>query len=197
MLLDGVRRNFVNKAELIETVSLRLGGDKRQTASTVDAVLETITRSVVKGEKVVLTGFGVFEKRERAARTARNPATGESVKVKKTSVPRFRAGTNFKEYVSGTRRLAKQATPAKTTSAAPGRAGAAERAESAGVSGASATATAGRTTAGRATAGRATAARKPTGASAAVSSAAGTSATRTSARAAAGKAAAAPRPAGR
>jgi DNA-binding protein HU-beta len=102
----------VNKAQLVEAVSARLGEDKKRTAATVEAVLDTVYRTVQKGEKVALTGFGVFEKRDRAARTARNPATGEKVRVKKTSVPTFRAGQEFKSVVNGSKKLPKVA-PAK------------------------------------------------------------------------------------
>jgi DNA-binding protein HU-beta len=113
----------VNKAQLVEALSTRLGEDKKRTAATVDAFLDTVYRTVQKGEKVALTGFGVFEKRDRAARTARNPATGEKVRVKKTSVPAFRAGQEFKNVVNGSKKLPKVApakaaaksTPAKTT----------------------------------------------------------------------------------
>jgi DNA-binding protein HU-beta len=113
----------VNKAQLVEALSTRLGEDKKRTAATVDALLDTVYRTVQKGEKVALTGFGVFEKRDRAARTARNPATGEKVRVKKTSVPAFRAGQEFKNVVNGSKKLPKiapakaaaKATPAKTT----------------------------------------------------------------------------------
>jgi DNA-binding protein HU-beta len=97
----------VNKAQLIEALSARLGDDKKRIAATVEALLDTVYRTVQKGEKVALTGFGVFEKRERAARTARNPATGEKVKVKKTSVPAFRAGQEFKKVVNGSKKLPK------------------------------------------------------------------------------------------
>jgi DNA-binding protein HU-beta len=89
----------VNKAELIEALSGRLGDRKSATAA-LDAVLSEIQNAVTKGDKVSITGFGVFEKRVRAARTARNPRTGEAVKVKKTSVPAFRAGASFREMVS-------------------------------------------------------------------------------------------------
>jgi DNA-binding protein HU-beta len=113
----------VNKAQLVEALSTRLGEDKKRTAATVDAFLDTVYRTVQKGEKVALTGFGVFEKRDRAARTARNPATGEKVRVKKTSVPAFRAGQEFKNVVNGSKKLPKvapakaaaKATPAKST----------------------------------------------------------------------------------
>ena len=113
----------MNKAQLVEALSTRLGEDKKRVATTVDAFLDTVYRTVQKGEKVALTGFGVFEKRDRAARTARNPATGEKVRVKKTSVPAFRAGQEFKNVVNGSKKLPKvapakaaaKATPAKST----------------------------------------------------------------------------------
>jgi len=113
----------VNKAELIEALAGRLG-DKRSATSALDAVLAEIQAAVAKGDKVAITGFGVFEKRVRAARTARNPRTGEAVKVKKTSVPAFRAGASFKEMVASGRvpKAAKAAAPAKkaaTAKAAP------------------------------------------------------------------------------
>jgi DNA-binding protein HU-beta len=71
---------------------------------------------VTKGDKVAITGFGVFEKRVRGARTARNPRTGEAVKVKKTSVPAFRAGASFREMVASGK--VPKATPAKKAAAA-------------------------------------------------------------------------------
>jgi DNA-binding protein HU-beta len=115
----------VNKAELIEALSGRLGDRKSATAA-LDAVLAEIQNAVTKGDKVSITGFGVFEKRVRAARTARNPRTGESVKVKKTSVPAFRPGASFKELVAAGRvpkatkaaaAPAKKAAPAKAVKA--------------------------------------------------------------------------------
>jgi len=111
----------VNKAELIEALSGRLG-DRKSAINALDAVLAEIQNTVVKGDKVAITGFGVFEKRVRAARTARNPRTGESVKVKKTSVPAFRPGASFKELVASGKlpkvAAAAKAAPAKTTTAA-------------------------------------------------------------------------------
>src|SRR5512135_364582 len=75
----------VNKAELIEVISDHLG-DRRAAKHAVEAVVDTITRTVAKGEKVAISGFGVFERLERPARIARNPATGAQVRVRKTSV---------------------------------------------------------------------------------------------------------------
>jgi DNA-binding protein HU-beta len=89
----------VNKAQLIEALANRLG-DKRAASAALDAVLAEIQAAVTKGDRVAITGFGAFEKRVRGARTARNPRTGEAVKVKKTSVPAFRAGAGFKEMVA-------------------------------------------------------------------------------------------------
>jgi DNA-binding protein HU-beta len=111
----------VNKAELIEALSARLG-DKKSANAALDAVLAEIQAAVTKGDKVAITGFGVFEKRIRGARTARNPRTGEAVKVKKTSVPAFRAGASFREMVASGKvpkvaAAAKKAVATKTTTA--------------------------------------------------------------------------------
>lgn len=166
----------MNKAQLVEALSTRLGEDKKRTAATVDALLDTVYRTVQKGEKVALTGFGVFEKRDRAARTARNPATGEKVRVKKTSVPAFRAGQEFKNVVNGSKKLPKiapakaaaKATPGKSTTTrttaakatatkAPARKTAAKSAPAKRT-----TAKATRTTAAKTTAAKTTAAKKTT-----------------------------------
>jgi len=96
----------VNKAQLVEAIQDKLGG-RQQAAEAVDVVLDAIVRSVVAGERVSVTGFGSFEKVDRPARYARNPQTGERVRVRKTSVPRFRAGAGFKELVSGAKKLPK------------------------------------------------------------------------------------------
>jgi DNA-binding protein HU-beta len=104
-----------NKAQFIQLLAERLDGDKKRAAQALDAVIDTVYANVAKGERVALTGFGVFEKRERAARMARNPATGAAVRVKKTAVPAFRAGAEFKAITSGARKVAK--APAKKASA--------------------------------------------------------------------------------
>lgn len=96
----------MNKAQLVEAVADQLGG-RKAAADAVDAVLDTIVRAVVAGDRVSVTGFGSFEKVDRPARYARNPQTGERVRVKKTSVPRFRAGQGFKDLVSGAKKLPK------------------------------------------------------------------------------------------
>ena len=118
----------MNKAQFIEALATRLGSDKKAAGNALDAVLDEIYSVVVKGEKLALTGFGSFEKRDRGARVARNPATGASVRVKKTSVPAFRAGAEFKAVVSGAKKLPKplakkaaaavKAAPARRSTAA-------------------------------------------------------------------------------
>ncbi|AOS93118.1 MULTISPECIES: HU family DNA-binding protein [Mycobacterium] len=95
----------MNKAELIDVLTQKLNTDRRQATAAVENVVDTIVRAVHKGDSVTITGFGVFEQRRRAARVARNPRTGETVKVKPTSVPAFRPGAQFKAVVSGAQRL--------------------------------------------------------------------------------------------
>ena len=118
---------YVNKAQLIDKLSTQLGS-KKAAADAVDAVVDTITRAVASGERVAITGFGAFEKVARPARTGRNPRTGAAVKIKKTTVPKFRPGQGFKDVVSGAKKLPKvavsaartvtgTATPAKKTTA--------------------------------------------------------------------------------
>ncbi|MCZ7433876.1 HU family DNA-binding protein [Streptomyces sp. WMMC1477] len=96
----------MNKAQLVEAIQDKLGG-RQQAADAVDHVLDAIVRTVCAGERVSVTGFGSFEKVQRPARYARNPQTGERVRVKKTAVPRFRAGQGFKDLVSGEKKLPK------------------------------------------------------------------------------------------
>ncbi|WP_407685659.1 HU family DNA-binding protein [Mycobacterium sp. HUMS_1102779] len=95
----------MNKAELIDVLTEKMGSDRRHATAAVENVVDTIVRAVHKGDSVTITGFGVFEQRRRAARVARNPRTGETVKVKPTSVPAFRPGAQFKAVVSGAQRL--------------------------------------------------------------------------------------------
>ncbi|KWW99629.1 HU family DNA-binding protein [Carbonactinospora thermoautotrophica] len=98
----------MNKSQLIDVLAERFGS-KRAAGEAVEGVLEEITRAVVSGERVSISGFGVFERVERPARYARNPATGERVRVKETAVPRFKPSQSFKDYVSGARQLPAEA----------------------------------------------------------------------------------------
>jgi DNA-binding protein HU-beta len=119
----------MNKAELIDVLTDKLGTDRRQATAAVENVVDTIVRAVHKGDSVTITGFGVFEQRRRAARVARNPRTGETVKVKPTSVPAFRPGAQFKAVVSGAQRLPAEGPAVKRgATAAPARKAAVKKA---------------------------------------------------------------------
>src|ERR671910_2567903 len=115
-------REAMNKAQLIEALADHYNGSKAEAAKALNAVVETITRKTAAGEKVSITGFGVFEKVSRAARMVRNPRTGERKKAKATAVPRFRAGSDLKAFVSGAKKLPKptgrKAAAAKTAAGA-------------------------------------------------------------------------------
>ena len=103
----------MNKAELIDAVAGRLGHSKRDVTDIVDAFIEETKKAVVRGEKVAVSGFGVFESQARKARLGRNPRTGETVKIKATKLPKFRPGTEFKAVVSGAKKIVSKSAPAK------------------------------------------------------------------------------------
>ena len=106
----------MNKQQLVDAVGERLG-DRKAAAVAVEAVLDTVTGALAEGERVSIFGFGVFEKVDRAARTARNPSTGGTVQVPATSVPRFRAGQALKDAVNG--RSSRPAARRSTEAAGP------------------------------------------------------------------------------
>ena len=97
----------MNKSELIDALAARYEGNRKQASHALESVLDTITREVAKGEKVAITGFGSFEKAVRNARWVRNPQTGERMKSKKKSVPKFSAGKELKDVISGAKKLPK------------------------------------------------------------------------------------------
>jgi DNA-binding protein HU-beta len=106
-----LRREDVNKGQLIEELEKKLGS-KNKAAEALEAVLDVIIRQVATGDKdgngkVGITGFGTFQRVSRAARIGRNPRTGERVKIKKTVVPKFKAGTAFCTNVADPRTLPK------------------------------------------------------------------------------------------
>ena len=116
----------MNKTDLINQLAERLDGDKKAAQAAVEGFIDLVQREVQKGRNVSISGFGVFEKRARAARTARNPRTGEAVKVKKTTVPAFRPGKYFKDVIAGSVKLPKptgKPTSARAAAAADGREG--------------------------------------------------------------------------
>ncbi len=89
----------MNKADLIERISQELGG-RAEATTAIEVIVDTILREVAAGGSVGITGFGTFERIDRAPRTGRNPRTGEPVPIDATSAPRFRPGTYFKHVVS-------------------------------------------------------------------------------------------------
>ncbi|SEO77617.1 HU family DNA-binding protein [Trujillonella endophytica] len=93
----------MNKSDLIAKMAERLDGDRTTAVAAVNGVLEEIESSVARGERVSLTGFGTFEGRERAARTGRNPRTGEAIQLDASVVPVFRAGTGFRALLTEAR----------------------------------------------------------------------------------------------
>ena len=105
----GKKGSTVNRADLVEKVAATLNVSKKDATAAVDAVFDGIVAAVAKGDKVAISGFGIFKKNARKARTARNPRTGATVKVAATSVPKFTAGAEFKAYVSGKKKAAKAA----------------------------------------------------------------------------------------
>lgn len=91
----------MNKTELINVVSEKLGTTKKATGEVVDTIVEVITETVASGEEVSITGFGKFSVSERAAREGRNPATGETIKIAASKAPKFKASKTLKDAVNG------------------------------------------------------------------------------------------------
>lgn len=91
----------MNKSELIDSIAEATGESKRTVQDVLEATIDQVQRQVKQGEKVSLPGFGTFERRHRAARTARNPQTGEPINVAASDVPAFKPGAGFKSFVSG------------------------------------------------------------------------------------------------
>ncbi len=89
----------MNKQALAEWVHAKLGGTKVQAEEIVDGMFEAIVGTMKKGGEVSIAGFGIFSVKPRAARMARNPKTGEAVKVPATKVPKFRAAKALKDAV--------------------------------------------------------------------------------------------------
>ena len=90
----------MNKTELLSNVAKESSVKKGDVEDIVEALLNTVMAEVAKGEKVQITGFGTFERKERGARTVRNPRTGEDMKVPPSKSPSFSSGSVFKEKVN-------------------------------------------------------------------------------------------------
>ena len=89
----------MNKTELVKVVSTQAELTQKDAAKAVDALVETISNTLAKEEKVQLIGFGTFEVRDRAARKGRNPQTGEEIDIAASKVPAFKPGKELKEAV--------------------------------------------------------------------------------------------------
>ena len=90
----------MNKTELIAAAAERSGMTKKDTEKVLNAVLDTITAALVAGDKVQVSGFGIFEVKEREARVGRNPRTGEAMEIAASKVPGFKASKTLKDAVS-------------------------------------------------------------------------------------------------
>ena len=90
----------MNKADLIAAIAAKTGETKKSAEASVNAFVDVITESLVKGDKVQLVGFGSFEVRKRAARKGRNPQTKEEIKIPACTAPAFKAGKALKDKVN-------------------------------------------------------------------------------------------------
>jgi len=97
----------MNKEELVKEVAKKTKMSQKEVAEIIGATVEMITKTVSKGKKVTLVGFGTFEARKRAARTGRNPQTGAALQIAAKTVPAFSAGKKFKEIVNPVKVAAK------------------------------------------------------------------------------------------
>ena len=91
----------MNKTELVAALAAKTELSKKDAEKALNAVVETITEALKAGDKVALVGFGTFEAKERPARVARNPRTGEEIKVEASKTPAFKAGKALKDAVDG------------------------------------------------------------------------------------------------
>ena len=89
----------MNKAELVKSIAAKSGLTQKQADSALDGFIETIKETLANGEDVTLIGFGTFDIQERAARTGRNPGTGEDIQIAASKSPRFKAGKGFKDAI--------------------------------------------------------------------------------------------------
>lgn len=91
----------MNKEELVQEISKKANVTQKEATEVLSSLIDTIQKTVAKGKKVPLVGFGTFEPRKRAARTGRNPQTGKELKIPAKTVPAFTAGKKFKTVVNG------------------------------------------------------------------------------------------------
>lgn len=91
----------MNKEELVQEIAKKAKVTQKDASEVLGALVDTIQKTVAKGKKVTLVGFGTFEPRKRAARNGRNPQTGKEIKIPAKTVPAFSAGKKFKTVVNG------------------------------------------------------------------------------------------------
>lgn len=89
----------MTKDDLINSVVAKTGGSKKATSDVVEAIIDEITKALVKGDKVAFTGFGTFQTSKRAARQGVNPKTGAKLQIPAMTVPKFKAGKGLKDAV--------------------------------------------------------------------------------------------------
>ena len=94
----------MNKTELVEAIASEAKISKAAADKALRALTDTVAKELKKGEKVALIGFGTFEVSKRAARTGRNPQTGETIKIKAAKTPKFKAGKALKDAVNGVKK---------------------------------------------------------------------------------------------
>ncbi len=91
----------MNKTELIDTIAKDSGLSRADSARAIDSLVNTVQKTLKKGDDVAITGFGKFSVAKRGARTGRNPATGAALKIKASKAPKFTAGATLKATVAG------------------------------------------------------------------------------------------------
>jgi DNA-binding protein HU-beta len=94
----------MNKSELVDAIAKDSGLSQADARRAVESFVTTVEKTLKKGDEVAITGFGKFSVSKRAARTGRNPATGETIKIKASKAPRFSAGAALKAAVNGSRK---------------------------------------------------------------------------------------------
>jgi DNA-binding protein HU-beta len=107
----------MNRADLISNISELTGQTKTEVGTTITAIIHSIAGAMSKGDKVTLVGFGTFERRNRQARTGRNPRTLAPLRIPSSKVPAFRAGQELKDVIDG--RARQKAWAHETSKAGP------------------------------------------------------------------------------
>ncbi|MHB1214707.1 MAG: HU family DNA-binding protein [Thiobacillus sp.] len=94
----------MNRKELVDALATQVQSTKADAERNIGALLDIISNTLKKGDSLTLIGFGTFEVRKRAARTGRNPKTGEELKIKASKVPAFKPGATLKGLVNGVKK---------------------------------------------------------------------------------------------